>query len=122
ATVVMTRKRSCSGAARWTRRITLRAAHARQRLHAMMCMQADCKCPELSSKRTYEVPRGVVCCRAGRRSSRRHSRLILLSLFCRIVAIGVTLALPACTDFKKDFLCRPDGHCVDARAGHTPTQ
>jgi hypothetical protein len=32
-------------------------------------------------------------------------------LFCRIVAIGLTLALPACTDFKKDFLCRPDGDC-----------
>ena len=43
-------------------------------------------------------------------------------LFCRIVVIGVTLALAACTDFKKDFLCRPDGICVNARAGHTATQ
>jgi hypothetical protein len=42
-----------------------------------------------------------------------------LILFCRIVVIGVTLALPACTDFKKDFLCRPDGICVNASPGHT---
>jgi hypothetical protein len=43
-------------------------------------------------------------------------------LFCGIVVIGLTLALAACTDFKKDFLCRPDGHCVNAHAGHTPTE
>ena len=30
------------------------------------------------------------------------------------IAVGLVLALPACTDFKKDFLCRPDGHCVNA--------
>jgi len=53
--------------------------------------------------------------------SRRHSRLSRSILFCRIVVIGLTLALPACTDFKKDFLCRPDGHWVNAQAGHTPT-
>jgi hypothetical protein len=51
-----------------------------------------------------------------------HSRLSRSILFCRIVVIGLTLALPACTDFKKDFLCRPDGHCVNAQAGHTPTE
>jgi hypothetical protein len=33
--------------------------------------------------------------------------------------LGLVLALAACTDFKKDFLCRPDGHCVNAVAGHT---
>jgi hypothetical protein len=27
--------------------------------------------------------------------------------------------LPGCADFKKDFLCRPDGHCVNA--GRAPT-
>jgi hypothetical protein len=35
-----------------------------------------------------------------------------------IVAILV-LILSACADFKKDFLCRPDGHCVNA--GRMPT-
>jgi len=25
--------------------------------------------------------------------------------------------LPACTDFKKDFLCRPEGICVNAPDG-----
>jgi hypothetical protein len=35
-----------------------------------------------------------------------------------IVALLV-LMLPACADFKKDFLCRPDGHCVNA--GRAPT-
>jgi len=39
-------------------------------------------------------------------------------LLCGIV-LGLVLALPACTDFKKDFLCRPEGHCVDARDGGT---
>jgi hypothetical protein len=64
----------------------------------------------------------VLCCRAGRLLSRRHSRLSRSILFCRILVIGLTLALPACTDFKKDFLCRPDGHCVNAQPFHTPTQ
>jgi hypothetical protein len=57
-----------------------------------------------------------------RQLSRRHSHLSRSILFCRIVVISLTLALPGCTDFKKDFLCRPDGHCVNAIAGHTPTQ
>jgi len=51
-----------------------------------------------------------------------HSRLSRSMLFCRIVVIGLTLALSACApdfDFKKDFLCRPDGHCVNASPGHT---
>ena len=39
-------------------------------------------------------------------------------VFYGIVA-GLVLALPACTDFKKDFLCRPAGHCVDAADGGT---
>jgi len=39
-------------------------------------------------------------------------------VLCGIV-LGLVLALPACTDFKKDFLCRPAGHCVDARDGGT---
>ena len=34
--------------------------------------------------------------------------------------LGLVLALTACgTDFKKDFLCRPAGHCVDAPDGGT---
>jgi hypothetical protein len=40
-------------------------------------------------------------------------------LLCRIVAIGLTLALPACADFKKDFLCRPNGICPNVQSGHT---
>src|ERR1700730_18388630 len=28
------------------------------------------------------------------------------------IVVGLVLALPACTDFKKDFPCRPTGHCV----------
>jgi hypothetical protein len=35
-----------------------------------------------------------------------------------IVALLV-LMLSACADFKKDFLCRPDGHCINA--GRAPT-
>jgi hypothetical protein len=35
------------------------------------------------------------------------------------IAMGLVLALPACTDFKKDFLCRPAGHCVNAPDGGT---
>jgi hypothetical protein len=33
------------------------------------------------------------------------------------IVVGLVLALSACTDFKKDFLCRPAGHCVDAPDG-----
>src|SRR5262249_1525715 len=40
-------------------------------------------------------------------------------VLCGIV-LGLVLALGACgTDFKKDFLCRPAGHCVDAADGGT---
>jgi len=35
------------------------------------------------------------------------------------IVVGLVLMLTACADFKKDFLCRPDGHCVNASAGHT---
>jgi hypothetical protein len=33
------------------------------------------------------------------------------------IVVGLVLALPACADFKKDFLCRPAGQCVNARDG-----
>ena len=36
-----------------------------------------------------------------------------------VIAALLVLIPPACTDFKKDFLCRPDGHCVDAPDGGT---
>jgi len=42
-------------------------------------------------------------------------------VLCRVV-VGSFLILTACTDFqdfKKNFLCRPDGHCVNASSGHT---
>jgi hypothetical protein len=29
------------------------------------------------------------------------------------IVVGLVLTLPACTDLK-DFLCHPQGHCVDA--------
>ena len=35
------------------------------------------------------------------------------------IVLGLALTLPACADFKKDFLCRPNGICVNATAGHT---
>ena len=35
------------------------------------------------------------------------------------IVMGLVLTLPACTDFKKDFLCRPEGHCVNAADGGT---
>ena len=33
------------------------------------------------------------------------------------IVVVLALALPACTDIKKDFLCRPEGHCVNAPDG-----
>jgi len=33
------------------------------------------------------------------------------------IVLGLVLTLPACTDFKKDFLCRPEGICVNAPDG-----
>jgi hypothetical protein len=41
-----------------------------------------------------------------------------ITVLCAI-AMGLVLALPVCTDFKKDFLCRPAGHCVNAPDGGT---
>ena len=35
------------------------------------------------------------------------------------IVLSLVLMLLACADFKKDFLCRPDGICVNATAGHT---
>jgi hypothetical protein len=35
------------------------------------------------------------------------------------IVIGLALTVFACTDLKKDFLCRPAGQCVDARDGGT---
>ena len=33
------------------------------------------------------------------------------------VVVALVLTLPARTEFKKDFLCRPEGHCVNAADG-----
>jgi hypothetical protein len=33
------------------------------------------------------------------------------------IVVGLALTLPACADFKKDFLCRPAGHCINAADG-----
>jgi len=48
--------------------------------------------------------------------SKRIKSVCCITVLYGIVA-GLLLALPACTDFKKDFLCRPAGHCVDAPDG-----
>jgi len=33
------------------------------------------------------------------------------------IVLGLALMLSSCTDLKKDFLCRPEGHCVNAPDG-----
>jgi hypothetical protein len=33
------------------------------------------------------------------------------------IAVALVLTLTTCEDFKKDFLCRPEGHCVNAPDG-----
>ena len=33
------------------------------------------------------------------------------------VLVGLILTISACADLKKDFLCRAEGHCVDAPDG-----
>jgi hypothetical protein len=48
--------------------------------------------------------------------SERMKSVWWITVFYGIV-VGLVLALPACTDFKKDFLCRPAGHCVNAPDG-----
>ena len=42
-------------------------------------------------------------------------------LCCKILLYGIVvgLALTACADFKKDFLCRPNGICPNVQSGHT---
>jgi hypothetical protein len=35
------------------------------------------------------------------------------------IVAALVVILAACTDFKKDFLCRPEGHCVNAPDGGT---
>ena len=39
------------------------------------------------------------------------------TLFYRIVFVGVILTSRSAQTFKKDFLCRPAGHCVNAADG-----
>ena len=46
---------------------------------------------------------------------------------CRTIGVYMFVALLAlilsgCADFKKDFLCRPEGHCVDAPDGGTGSE
>ena len=39
------------------------------------------------------------------------------------LVVGLVLTLSACGgDFMKDFLCRPDGHCVNAPDRNTNTE
>jgi hypothetical protein len=38
------------------------------------------------------------------------------------LVVGLVLTLSACSDFVKNFLCYPDGHCVDAPDRNTNTE
>jgi hypothetical protein len=49
---------------------------------------------------------------AADRVARYRNNIVLYGI---VVALVLTLA--ACEDFKKNFLCRPDGHCVNAPDG-----
>jgi len=52
----------------------------------------------------------------GKLMSRRRKPVWRKIWLCQIV-VGLVVALLACTDFKKDFLCRPNGICVNASDG-----
>jgi hypothetical protein len=41
-------------------------------------------------------------------------------LLCWLV-VALALHLPACTDLKKDFLCRPAGQCINAPDRNAPS-
>jgi hypothetical protein len=67
----------------------------------------------------YLAPaRTRVAPRSGKRMSEKMKPLWRVTALYGIVP-GLVLMLPACADFKKDFLCRPNGICVNATAGHT---
>jgi hypothetical protein len=38
------------------------------------------------------------------------------------LVVGLVLTLSACGDVMKDFLCRPDGHCVNAPDRNTNSE
>ena len=46
-----------------------------------------------------------------------HMRLVWCKILLYPIFVGLALTLPACTDLKKNFLCRPEGHCVNAPDG-----
>ena len=78
----------------------------------------------LRSSLSIDGPNSPIVAELGARP--RRGRLIsgrMKSVWCITVlygiVMGLVLTLPACTDFKKDFLCRPEGHCVDAADGGT---
>jgi hypothetical protein len=52
----------------------------------------------------------------------RRARLVRRAIGGYGIVAVLVLILPACTDFKKDFLCRPEGHCVDAPDGGTGSE
>jgi hypothetical protein len=39
-------------------------------------------------------------------------KIVLYPIF-----VGLALTFLACTDLEKNFLCRPDGHCIRAPDG-----
>jgi hypothetical protein len=60
----------------------------------------------------------MTACYRGRLMSQKLKSVWYITVLYAI-AVGLVLALPACGDFKKDFLCRPAGVCVDAADGGT---
>ena len=65
----------------------------------------------------YPVRARAVCSpRKGKLMSGRMKPVWRITVLYGIV-LGLVLTLPACTDFKKDFLCRPEGICVNAPDG-----
>jgi hypothetical protein len=59
---------------------------------------------------------GVVMTLGRRLAADRVARYRNNIVLYRIV-VALVLTLTACEDFKKNFLCRPDGHCVNAPDG-----
>jgi hypothetical protein len=82
-----------------------------QALAVMMYLPITCL-NYLAPARTRVAPKSA------KRMSRRTKPLWRATALYGIVP-GLVLILPACADFKKDFLCRPNGICVNATAGHT---
>jgi len=52
--------------------------------------------------------------RIGLTKMRSKMKPIWRKIVLQAIVVGLILTLSACADVMKDFLCRPDGHCVNA--------